>query len=201
MKAALVIFAAYLIGSIPSGYLIFRRGQRKDIRGLGSHSTGATNVLRLAGWRYALPVLVADVLKAALPVLLVLKLAGDRRLAMAAALAVAVGHCFPVFIKFRGGKGVSTAMGAYAVLAPPLFAAGLFVFAGVIAATRIVSLGSLLGVLTVPLLAFLWKADAELGILGVAVFLLVAVRHLGNIRRLIAGQERKFGEKKEPEAR
>ncbi len=200
MKAALIIFAAYLIGSIPSGYLIFRRGRKKDIRRLGSGATGATNVLRLAGWRYALPVLIADVLKSALPVLLVLKLTGDRRLAMAAALAVAVGHCFPVFIKFRGGKGVSTAMGAYAVLAPPLFAAGLIVFAGVIAATRLVSLGSLLGVLTVPLLAFLWKADPELGILGVAVFLLVAVRHSGNIRRLIAGRELKLGEKKEPAA-
>jgi acyl phosphate:glycerol-3-phosphate acyltransferase len=200
MRAALIIFAAYLIGSIPSGYLIFRGGQKKDIRRLGSGATGATNVLRLAGWRYALPVLIADVLKSALPVLLILKLTGDRRLAMAAALAVAVGHCFPVFIKFRGGKGVSTAMGAYAVLAPPLFAAGLIVFAGVIAATRLVSLGSLLGVLTVPLLAFLWKADPELGILGAAVFLLVAVRHSGNIRRLIAGRERKLGEKKEPAA-
>jgi acyl phosphate:glycerol-3-phosphate acyltransferase len=200
MRAALIIFAAYLIGSIPSGYLIFRGGQKKDIRRLGSGATGATNVLRLAGWRYALPVLIADVLKSALPVLLILKLTGDRRLAMAAALAVAVGHCFPVFIKFRGGKGVSTAMGAYAVLAPPLFAAGLIVFAGVIAATRLVSLGSLLGVLTVPLLAFLWKADPELGILGAAVFLLVAVRHSGNIRRLVAGRERKLGEKKEPAA-
>ncbi len=200
MKTLLIVLAAYLIGSLPSGYLIFRRGLRRDIRGLGSGSTGATNVLRLAGWKYALPVLAADVLKAALPVWLVLKLTGDRRLAMAAALAVAVGHCFPVFIKFRGGKGVSTAMGAYAVLSPPLFAAGLAVWAATIAATRFVSLGSLLGTLSVPLLALFWKGDAELGILGAAVFLLIAVRHSGNIRRLLAGRERKLGEKKEPEA-
>jgi acyl phosphate:glycerol-3-phosphate acyltransferase len=199
MKVPLILLAAYLIGSIPSGYIVFRRGLRKDIRGLGSRSTGATNVLRLAGWRYALPVLVADVLKAAVPVGLILKFSGDRRLAVAAALAIAVGQCFPVFIKFRGGKGVSTAMGAYAILSPPLFAAGLVVFGGVIAATRLVSLGSLLGTLSVPLLAFLWKADAELGILGAAVFVLVAFRHSDNIRRLVAGRERKLGEKKEPE--
>ncbi len=201
MKTALILLAAYLVGSIPWGYIIFRRGLREDIRGLGSRSTGATNVLRLAGWRYALPVLVADVLKAALPVGLILRVFGDRRLAMGAALAIALGHCFPVFIKFRGGKGVSTAMGAYAVLTPPLFAAGLAVFGGVIAATRLVSLGSLLGTLAVPLLAFLWKADVDLGILGTAVFCLVAFRHRDNIRRLAAGRERRLGDKKEPEAR
>ncbi len=199
MKELLIILAAYLVGSVPSGYIIFRRGLRRDIRGLGSRSTGATNVLRLAGWKYAVPVLVADVLKAAVPVALILQLSGDRRLAMAAALAVALGHCFPLFINFRGGKGVSTAMGAFAVLSPPLFAAGLIVFATVIAVTRLVSLGSLLGILSVSLLAFFWKVDVELGILGAAIFLLVAVRHKDNIRRLIAGRERKLGEKKEPE--
>ena len=201
MKYALVVLAAYLLGSIPWGYLVFRRGLGKDIRGLGSRGTGATNVLRLAGWKYALPVLVADVLKAALPVALLLRFGGDRRLALAAALAVALGHCFPVFIHFRGGKAVSTAMGAYAVLSPPLFAVSLAIFAGIISATRLVSLGSLLATLSVPLLAFFWKADAGLGILGTAVFVLVAVRHKDNIRRLLAGRERKLGEKKEIESR
>jgi len=199
MKELLIILAAYLVGSVPSGYIIFRRGLRRDIRGLGSRSTGATNVLRLAGWKFAVPVLVADVLKAAVPVALILQLSGERRLAMAAALAVALGHCFPIFINFRGGKGVSTAMGAFAVLSPPLFAAGLAVFAGAIAATRLVSLGSLLGILSVSLFAFFWKVDVELGILGAAIFLLAAIRHKENIRRLIAGRERKLGEKKEPE--
>lgn len=200
MKTALVILAAYLVGSLPSGYLVVRRGMKLDIRGLGSRSTGATNVMRMAGWKYALPVLVADVLKSALPVALILKFTGDRRLAMAAALAVAVGHCFPVFIKFRGGKGVSTVMGAYAVLAPPLFAVALAIFAGTIAMTRFVSLGSLLGTLSVPMLAWFWKSDVELGVLGAALFVLVALRHAGNMRRLVAGQERKLGDKKESTA-
>lgn len=195
MKNLFIVLAAYLIGSIPSGYLVFRIGRKKDIRGLGSRSTGATNVLRLAGWRYALPVLVGDVLKSALPVWLVLRFSGDRRLALAVAFAVALGHCFPVFIKFRGGKGVSTAMGAYAVLATPLFAVSLAIFAVVIAATRFVSLGSLLAILSFPLLALLWKSDRELAVLGLAIFLLVAFRHSGNIQRLVAGRERKLGEK------
>jgi len=87
-------------------------------------------------------------------------------------------------------------MGAYAVLAPPLFAVSLAVFALVIAATRFVSLGSLLGTLSFPLLAFFWKSDGELAALGLAVFLLVAFRHSGNLQRLQVGRERQLGEKK-----
>ena len=201
MTSALVLLAAYLIGSIPSGYLIFRRGLKQDIRDLGSRSTGATNVLRQGGWSYAVPVVVADVLKAAVPVALLLRFSGDRRLALAAALAVALGHCFPVFIKFRGGKAVSTAMGAYAVLSPPLFAAALGIFAAVIISTRLVSLGSLLGTLSVPILALFWQGDKDLAIAAAAVFVLVAGRHAGNIRRLVSGRERRLGENKEPGAR
>jgi len=195
MKALAVLAAAYLLGSISSGYIIFRLGRKKDIRDLGSRSTGATNVLRLSGWKFALPVLAGDVLKAALPVWLALRFAGDRRLALGVAFAVALGHCFPVYLKFRGGKGVSTAMGAYAVLAPPLFGVCLAVFGCVIAATRFVSLGSLLAVLSFPVLAFFWKGDRQLAVLGLGLFLLVALRHAGNIERLLAGRERKLGVK------
>jgi glycerol-3-phosphate acyltransferase PlsY len=195
MKIFLAVVAGYLAGSIPWGYIVFRLGQKKDIRGLGSGATGATNVLRVAGWRYALPVLAGDVLKSALPVWLALRSTGDRRLALGVALAIAVGHCFPVFINFRGGKGVSTAMGAYAVLAPPLFVVSLAIFVGAIAATRYVSLGSLLATLAFPLLALFWKGDPELAALGLLIFLLVAFRHLGNIQRLFAGHERKLGQK------
>jgi glycerol-3-phosphate acyltransferase PlsY len=194
MKILLIVLA-YLIGAIPSGYLIFRLGDKKDIRSFGSGATGATNVLRLRGWKYALPVLVIDVLKSALPVWLILRLTSDRRLAMAAAVAVVLGHCFPVYLRFRGGKGVSTAMGAYAVLAPLPFTVSLAVFVGAVAATRFVSLGSLLGTLAFPFVAFLWKNDLELAMLGMAVFIIVAARHAGNIRRLIAGRERKLGQR------
>ena len=190
------IFAAYFVGSIPSGFLIFRLGGSKDIREFGSRSTGATNVLRLKGWRYALPVLVIDVLKAALPVWLVLRaFPADRWVAFGVTLMVVLGHCFPVFIGFKGGKGVSTAMGSYAVLATVPFLFSLAVFAGVIAATRYVSLGSLLATLSFPLIVYFGRGDSSLAALGLAVFAVIAVRHAANIRRLFKGQERKLGQR------
>ena len=190
------IIGAYFVGSIPSGFIIFRMGGSKDIREFGSRSTGATNVLRLKGWRYALPVLVIDVLKAALPVWLALRaFPTDRRVAFGVALMVVLGHCFPVFIGFKGGKGVSTAMGSYAVLATVPFLLSLAVFAGVIAATRYVSLGSLLATLSFPLIVYFGRGDNGLAALGLTVFAVIAVRHVGNIRRLIKGQERKLGQK------
>ncbi len=194
MKIAFLALA-YLLGSISFGYLFFRLGEGKDIRGLGSRSTGATNVLRLKGWKYALPVLAFDVLKAILPVWLAMKIFNDRRLALLTAFAVVLGHCFPLFLKFKGGKGVSTAMGAYLVLAPQPFLISLTVFVGVIAATRFVSLGSLLATLSFPLLALILKGDTGLAWLGLAIFAVIFIRHWENVQRLKRRQERKFGQK------
>jgi glycerol-3-phosphate acyltransferase PlsY len=189
------ILAAYFVGSIPSGFLIFRLGEREDIRRFGSRSTGATNVLRLKGWRYALPVLVIDVLKAALPVWLALRaFPADRRVAFGVALMVVLGHCFPVFIGFKGGKGVSTAMGSYAVLATVPFVLSLAVFGGVIAASRYVSLGSLLAALSFPLIVYFGRGDSGLALLGLAVFAVIVLRHASNIQRLFGGRERKLGQ-------
>jgi glycerol-3-phosphate acyltransferase PlsY len=187
---------AYILGSLPSGYLIFRLREKKDIRSYGSQSTGATNVLRLKGWRWALLVAIADVLKAALPVWLALRsFPADRRVAFGVAFMVVLGHCFPVFIKFRGGKGVSTAMGAFAVLATGPFLISLAIFAGVVAVTRYVSLGSLLASLSFPLIVFFWRGDTGLALLGLTLFALIALRHSGNIKRLAKGEERKLGQK------
>jgi len=191
----LFLFLAYFVGSIPSGYIFFRLGEKKDIRSFGSQSTGATNVLRLKGWKYAIPVLAIDVLKAVLPVWLALRLFPDKRIALGVAFLVVLGHCFPIFIKFRGGKGVSTAMGAYLVFAPLSFLLSLALFVGVIAATRFVSLGSLLASLSFPFFAYFLKDDRDLAWLGLAVFAVIALRHAGNIKRLLKGQERKFGQK------
>ena len=190
------ISVAYFIGSIPSGFLIFRIGESKDIRRFGSQSTGATNVLRLKGWRYALPVLLIDILKAALPVWLALRsFPADRRIAFGVAFMVVLGHCFPVFIGFKGGKGVSTAMGSYAVLATISFLFSLAVFVGVIAATRYVSLGSLLAALSFPLIVYFARGDVSLAVLGLAVFAVIVLRHADNIQRLFRGQERRFGQR------
>jgi glycerol-3-phosphate acyltransferase PlsY len=190
------IFAAYLIGSIPFGFLIFRLGGGRDIRAYGSGATGATNVLRLKGWRYALPVLLLDVLKAALPVWLALRVfPGDRWVALAVALMTVLGHCFPLFLGFRGGKGVSTAMGSYAALATVPFLISLAVFVAAIAGTRYVSLGSLLASLSFPVIVYLGWKDPGLAGLGLALFAVIALRHAGNIRRLLRGRERKLGQK------
>ncbi|MGB7296373.1 MAG: glycerol-3-phosphate 1-O-acyltransferase PlsY [Candidatus Aminicenantales bacterium] len=187
---------AYLIGSLPSGYLIFRLKENADIRRFGSQSTGATNVLRLRGWRYAAPVALVDVLKSALPVWLALRsFPADHRVAFGVAFMAVLGHCFPVYIRFRGGKGVATAMGAFAVLATGPFFLSLAVFAGIVAATRYVSLGSLLATLSFPLAVFLWRGDRGLALLGLAIFMLIALRHPGNIKRLVKRQERKLGQK------
>jgi len=194
---ALFIVLAYCLGAVPFGYVLFRQSEKKDIRLFGSRSTGATNVLRLKGWKYAAPVVVFDVLKAAVPVWLALRLFDDRRVALAAAFMAVLGHCFPLFIRFRGGKGVSTAMGSYAVLAPLPFSLSLVIFIGVIAWTRYVSLGSLLAALSFPALALVIQRDRELALIGLAVFLLIALRHAGNIRRLSRGEERKFGQRLE----
>lgn len=194
---ALFIVLAYCLGSVPFGYLLFRLSEKKDIRLFGSRSTGATNVLRLKGWRHAVPVMVFDVLKAAIPVWLALRLFDDRRVALAAAFMAVLGHCFPVFIRFRGGKGVSTAVGSYAVLAPLPVSLSLIIFVGVIAWTRYVSLGSLLAALSFPAFALIIQRDRELALAGVAIFLLISFRHAGNIRRLFRGEERKFGQRLE----
>jgi glycerol-3-phosphate acyltransferase PlsY len=193
----IIIFAvlSYLLGSFPSGYLAFYLAEKKDIRDLGSRSMGATNVLRLKGWKLALPVMVADILKGFLPVFLALKLFPDKRFALLCGFLAVLGHCFPIFIKFKGGKGVATAVGVFSAVAPLSVLIGLTVFLLIIAMTRYVSLGSLLAVLSFPLSVFLLKGDRDLIYLSVAVFLIILIRHSGNIRRLYLGTEKRFGEK------
>jgi glycerol-3-phosphate acyltransferase PlsY len=194
MKILLLLFA-YLLGAVPFGYLLFRLSEKRDIRSLGSQSTGATNVLRLKGWRYAIPVAVFDILKGAFPPLLALRLFADFDLALACALAVVLGHCFPVYIKFRGGKGVAATVGAYAVLGLKPLLLSLIIFGLVIAITRFVSLGSLLAALSFPPFVLLFKEPQKLALLGLIIFGLVFFKHWGNLSRLLAGRERKFGEK------
>ena len=194
MKIILALFS-YLLGSIPMGYLIFFISEKKDIRNYGSRTIGATNVLRLKGWKFAFPVLAADFLKGFLPVLLALKIFEDIRLAVLCAFLAVVGHCFPVYIRFKGGKGVATTVGIYAILAlkPLLFSLGLFFI--VVFATRYVSLASLLSMLSIPLFVYLLRGKEEIIGLSTAIFLLIVIKHRENIKRLIKGTERKIGEK------
>lgn len=191
----LLIVASYLLGSVPTGYLLVRLTSRKDVREHGSRSTGATNVLRVGGLGAALAVAVIDVLKGFLPVVWALDRTGEPGFGALCGLLAVVGHCFPIWIGFRGGKGVATSLGAYLALSPPAAALGLGLFIVAVGLTRYVSLGSIVGSLAVPAaLAALGQPAPVLGV-SLAVAALIVFQHRGNIGRLLKGTERKLGER------
>ncbi len=191
----LMAVASYLLGSVPTGYLLSRWSGTRDVREFGSGSTGATNVLRVKGWKVALPVVAFDILKGALPVFLAWRWFGDPAFSALCGLLAVVGHCFPFSIGFRGGKGVATALGAFAAIAwaPCLAAIGLFLI--VVGLTRFVSLGSILGALAFPLIVLAGGGSVAVTAIALAIAALIVVRHRGNIRRLVQGAERKLGER------
>jgi acyl phosphate:glycerol-3-phosphate acyltransferase len=193
--AARLVFAAaaYLIGAFPTGYLAVRMRARRDIRTLGSGATGATNVLRVSGWKTAVPVAAIDIFKGAIPAWLAMRLFGDPAFAALAAFLAVLGHCFPVYIGFRGGKGVAAAAGAMAALAPFAAAACLGVFLAALAAARYVSLGSILAAIAFPGFAFLFRPERPTAAWSLPIVLLILLRHAGNIGRLLAGTEPKLG--------
>jgi glycerol-3-phosphate acyltransferase PlsY len=192
--------AGYLSGSIPSGVMISKLAGVDDIMSLGSGNTGATNVFRVLGPKYAFPVLAIDILKGALPACFALN---SLDMGKAGALAVGVcailGHNWSVFLRFRGGKGVATTAGAAIVVFPKLLGVAFIVFLVTVAVSRYVSLGSMLGVWA----AFAYSLFPEFTTLDRwAVFGLAAVvtyRHRANIQRLLSGTELKirFGQKGE----
>ncbi len=179
----------YLLGSIPSGLLLTRVGGAGDLRKLGSGNIGATNVLRTGRKGLALATLVADIAKGALPVWLGYRWFGPDLAVLAGAGAV-IGHCFPVWLGFRGGKGVATAAGVILGLTPIVILPTLAVFVVVVWASRFVSLGSLVAAIAAPLAAWLlsYPQAAELYLLIAAI---VFIKHAGNIRRLVTGNESK----------
>ena len=195
MLKALWILAAYLLGAVPTGYLVVKLVARRDIRTLGSRTTGATNVLRAKGWALAVPVAVVDLAKGFVPAFLSLRIFEDPALAAAAALAAVLGHCFPVYIGFRGGKGVATAGGAVLALCWPCALVCLALFLLVVAATRYVSLGSMVAAAGFPVSAAALARPFLLVAFGVAVLAVVLFKHRGNIARLRNGTEHRFGER------
>ncbi len=191
----LVIVSAYLLGSIPFGWLIVRHRQSVDVRQLGSGNIGATNVRRVAGNGPGLLTLLADMAKGTVPVVMAAILApmtgmASDWLVTAAALAAFAGHLFPIYFGFRtGGKGVATAAGCFLPIAPLSVAAGLAAFAAGTGLSRRVSVGSLTAAVILPFGVAL-ECGATIPALGAsAVSLLIWFRHRGNIRRLVNGTE------------
>jgi glycerol-3-phosphate acyltransferase PlsY len=203
MLRALVVLVAYLLGSIPFGYLIVRLAGRGDVRATGSGGTGATNVSRLAGKSAGLLTLALDAAKGALAIILARWLLaedfGVNWWVAASALAAILGHIFPVWLGFRGGKGVATGLGIFLSLAPLAVVCAAAVFLAVVWATRYVSLGSITAAAVLPLCVWLLKGQrqnaAELApllttaISGAAFIILM---HRANIGRLLRGTENKL---------
>jgi len=197
----LSISLAYLLGSIPFGYLLVRLFRREDVRRQGSGNIGATNVARSGGAKLGAVTLVLDVGKAYLAVEIARHLAsGAGSVAMydvmvAAAMAAVLGHIFPPWLGFRGGKGVASALGVFLALTWPSAVGILLVFAVVFALTRYVSLASMIGAATFPLFGFYFVAQhtpmVKFGF--ILIPLLIIVKHYENIRRLLNGTESRFG--------
>lgn len=230
MRAVIVILIAYLLGSIPFGYLIVRAKEGSDIRQTGSGGTGATNVSRRAGKAAGVLTLLLDALKGAAAVIVAMMVfgllsGGAQNVGSSTesasiqgngghgglplqgywwvagtAVAVLMGHIFPVWLGFRGGKGVATGVGVFLVLAPTALLVAAVLFIGIVLLTRYVSLGSIVAALAIPLLILLqhllirplsWPAPIlTAALLGA---LLIVFAHRENIARLIEGKERKFG--------
>ncbi len=188
----LFVVVGYLSGSIPFGVLVAARFAKKDVRAAGSGNIGATNVARVAGKKLGALVLVLDAAKGALPVWLSLHLfPSEPVLHVATAVAAFLGHVFPVWLRFKGGKGVATALGVLLVLLPLPALLGFVVWLLVLALTRVSSVGSLLGGLTAVVAAFVLDAPRPSALLGVGLLVAMLLTHRGNIERLLKRSENK----------
>lgn len=194
----LALLGAYLLGSIPFAYLAVRLAGRGDVRTIGSGNVGATNTLRAAGWKVALVVAMLDVGKGVAAVVLMRLATGSPGWAAAAGVAAVIGHCFPLWLSFVGGKGVATAVGAFVVLAPAACGVVAVVWAIVLAVSRYVSLASVCAAAAFPI-ALQVVAGPTRGELMAAVIaaLLIIGRHHGNIRRLAGREEPRLGGRKQ----
>lgn len=192
-QLAIIALAAYFLGGLPFGYWFVRLSFGKDIRTMGSGNIGATNVQRTAGSKAGIIVLLLDIFKGFLAVWLAAIFTQADAVALAlAACSVMLGHCFPVLLRFKGGKAVACFVGAFAYIAPMALALAAIVFVAAVFFSRHISLGSILGALAFPFCV--WLAHPPVPILYASIFaaILVIFRHKANIKRLRAGTENVF---------
>ena len=195
MIDAAVVLIAYLAGSAASAILVCRAMGLPDPRGEGSGNPGATNVLRIGGKGPAALALAGDVLKGVLPVLLAKALSLSPATQALSVLAAFLGHLYPLYFRFQGGKGMATALGAVTALAWPVGLAMCALWLAVAAVTRYSSLSSMVAALSAPVAA-LWLAPGSVNVVVLAaVAALLLWRHRGNIRRLVAGTESRIGQR------
>lgn len=192
-EIALVVIA-YLVGSVPTAYLLVRMALGQDIRTRGSGNVGGTNALRTAGWRIGITVTLIDVVKGVLAVWLMRLYNPESGWVAAAVLAAVLGHCYPVWLKFSGGKGVATGFGAFLVIAPLSALAALGLWFVVLVIARWVSLASMVASAAFPLLLKLIDRPDLRTLAAVSVAAVVIVlRHVSNMRKIVAGEEPRIG--------
>jgi acyl phosphate:glycerol-3-phosphate acyltransferase len=194
--AVLAVLIAYLLGSIPFGYLIVKMKSGRDVREMGSRSIGATNVLRAAGRAGGILTFLLDVGKGFVAVLIAQKLFPDNGWVIASAsMAAILGHVFPVYLKFKGGKGVATGVGVFLAIFPQAVAAVLIIFVIVVWLSRYISLGSIIATGSFPVFVYIMGQHLlpppVLAATALGAILIVA-KHHENIRRLLRGTENKF---------
>lgn len=189
---ALVLIAAYLLGSIPNGLIFGQLIWKKDLRRYGSHNLGATNAWRVLGKPAGLLIFALDFLKGVLSVLLAQIFVGTPTVMVLAGLLAILGHACSIFLKFKGGRGVATGLGVIAFLMPSVTSIVFLVWLAIVLATRYVSLGSIVAAALVPVLALAFGYERAFALFGVAAAAFIIFRHKENIVRLMRGRENKI---------
>ena len=191
MSWAILLIVSYLIGSIPVGLILGNLIWKKDLRRFGSHNIGATNAWRVIGKKAGLLIFIFDLLKGQIGVLLGACLLGTPGAMVLGGLFAMLGHIFPLFLGFKGGKGVATGLGVLAALMPKITAIVLIVWLVLVLLTRYVSVGSIVAALLTPILAACFKEPAIFFSFALAAAVVIIWRHRENIKRLKAGRENK----------
>lgn len=204
MEALPWLLASYLLGAVPTSYLAGRVFRRIDLRDHGSRNLGATNLYRVLGWRFAIPVGLFDVAKGLVPVLVFApRVSSSQVFALVCGLAAVLGHAFSIFVGFKGGKGVATAAGAMLGLFPASLGVAVLVWVALVYLTGYVSVGSIAGAAVLPLAVRLLEPPEQPVMLWLVVGAAAAIVwfHRGNIQRLLRGTENRFGRHAAPASR
>lgn len=203
VEFAVIVLASYLLGAVPFG-LVMGKLRGIDIREYGSGNIGAANILRTLGWKAAAIVFCADLAKGVMAVLLARFILHSPTAEATCALAALIGHNWSVYIRFRGGRGVTTGLGGLLAMSQPVAGIGLVIFAAITSLSKYVSLGSILGtgcvVIVMAVFVVLGREPVAYLVYCVISVALIIVQHRGNIRRLLAGTEHKLGKRGEKQS-
>jgi glycerol-3-phosphate acyltransferase PlsY len=193
MTIALIILICYLIGSLPTAYILVKKLKGVDIRTVGSGNVGASNASRVLGKWGFITVLLIDALKGLIPVLVLKIMYGENDLVLLGAISVVLGHTFTIFLGFKGGKGVATGLGVFIALAPISTGIAAVVFAVMIYSFRMISLSSIFAAVTIAVSAWFISEWEHLKYFTIVIALLIIILHRSNISRILNGTERKVG--------